>query len=140
MEYVKPFLIGGGVIGGSKLASKIMGPALAPLVGGMPTGIIASFFLKGDDKKKEYFEGYVYSSFTLFLSILFIHLASSHFPKTSVNIISGISFIVWAVISYFVIKKRTKGGKKGKKGKKGDKKVKKVKKGKKGKKKKRKFL
>ena len=47
MEYVKPFLIGGGVIGGSKLASKIMGPALAPLVGGMPTGIIASFFLKG---------------------------------------------------------------------------------------------
>ena len=55
MEYVKPFLIGGSVIAGSKLAAKIMGPALAPLVGGMPTGIIASFFLKGDDKKKKYY-------------------------------------------------------------------------------------
>ena len=127
MEYIKPFLIGGAVIGGSKAASKIMGPALAPLVGGMPTGIIASFFLKGDDKKKRYFEGYVYSSFILFLSILFIHLATMHFQKVSVNIISGVSFVVWAVISYFVIKMRVK--KKGKKGKK-DKKGKKGKKGK----------
>ena len=118
MEYVKPFLIGGAGIGGSKAASKLMGPALAPLVGGMPTGIIASFFLKGDDKKRKYFEGYAYSSFTLFLAILFIHLASMHFQKVSVNIISGISFIIWGVISYFVIKMRTKKGKKGKKGKK----------------------
>ena len=118
MEYVKPFLIGGAVIGGSKAASKLMGPALAPLVGGMPTGIIASFFLKGDDKKRKYFEGYAYSSFTLFLAILFIHLATMHFQKVSVNIISGISFIIWGVISYFVIKMRTKKGKKGKKGKK----------------------
>ena len=118
MEYVKPFLIGGAVIGGSKAASKLMGPALAPLVGGMPTGIIASFFLKGVDKKRKYFEVYAYSSFTLFLAILFIHLASMHFQKVSVNIISGISFIIWGVISYFVIKMRTKKGKKGKKGKK----------------------
>ena len=118
MEYVKPFLIGGAVIGGSKAASKLMGPTLAPLVGGMPTGIIASFFLKGDDKKRKYFEGYAYSSFTLFLAILFIHLASMHFQKVSVNIISGISFIIWGVISYFVIKMRTKKGKKGKKKKK----------------------
>ena len=117
MEYIKPFLIGGAVISGSKVASKFMGPALAPLVGGMPTGIIASFFLKGNAIKKKYFEGYVYSSFILFLSILFIHLATLHFPTTSVNIISGVSFLFWAIISYFVIKKRTKkGGNGGKKG------------------------
>ena len=119
MEYIKPFLIGGAVIGGSKAASKFMGPSLAPLVGGMPTGIIASFFLKGDDKRKKYFEGYVYSSFVLFLSILFIHLGTLHFPKTSVNMLSGVSFILWAAISYFVIKKRTKKRSKGKKRKKG---------------------
>ena len=108
MEYIKPFLIGGAVIGGSKAASKIMGPSLAPLVGGMPTGIIASFFLKKEAAKKKYFEGYVYSSFTLFLAILFIHICSSHFPNTSVNIISGSSFVFWAIISYFVIKYRIK--------------------------------
>ena len=46
MEYVNPFLIGGSVIAGSKIAANMAGPALAPIVGGMPTGIIASFFLK----------------------------------------------------------------------------------------------
>ena len=45
MDIVKSFLIGGGVIAGSKVASNIMGPELAPIVGGLPTGIIASFFL-----------------------------------------------------------------------------------------------
>ena len=46
MEYLKSFLIGGGVIAGSKIAANIMGPEMAPIVGGLPTGIIASFFLQ----------------------------------------------------------------------------------------------
>ena len=104
MEYVKPFIIGGSVIAGSKIASKIMGPELAPIVGGLPTGIIASFFLSNNKVKREYFEGYVYTSFILFLAILFIHIATKYFPSASVNVISGSAFIVWAVLSYFIIK------------------------------------
>ena len=103
MEYVKPFLIGGSVIAGSKMASKIMGPELAPLVGGLPTGILASFFLTTDSVKGKYFEGYVYSSFVLFLAILFIHLTNKHYPKISVNIISGSTFIIWAILSYIIV-------------------------------------
>ena len=59
MEYVEPFLIGGSVIAGAKLASKYMGPAFAPLIGGMPTGIIAAFFLNNNKNKRIYFNGYI---------------------------------------------------------------------------------
>ncbi len=109
MEYVKPFLIGGSVIAGSKIASKIMGPELAPIVGGLPTGILASFFLGNDKLKREYFEGYVYTSFILFLAILFIHLATKYAPSTGVNIISGSAFIGWAILSYFIVNLHKKG-------------------------------
>ena len=68
MDIVKSFLIGGGVIAGSKVASNIMGPELAPIVGGLPTGIIASFFLNSNATKQKYFEGYAYSSFVCVFS------------------------------------------------------------------------
>lgn len=102
MDIIKPFLIGGSVIAGSKYVSLYASPALAPLIGGMPTGIISSFFLKSDKDKRKFYEGYVYSSFILFLSIVLCHLLSS---KTSLNvdIISAISIVAWAIISYIVV-------------------------------------
>jgi len=103
MEYIKQFLIGGSVIAGSKFASKILGPELAPIIGGLPTGIIASFFLTSNNVKEKYFEGYVYTSFILFLAILFIHLITKHYPKISVNIVSSSAFVVWAVLSYIIV-------------------------------------
>lgn len=106
MEYIKPFCIGGAVIVGSKLVSNYASPALAPIIGGMPTGIIASFFLTSDKKRREYFNGYVYSSFLLFLAVLFIHLVSKNIKNINVNILSGVGFVVWAIISYVIIKMR----------------------------------
>ena len=103
MEYVKSFLIGGGVIAGSKIAANLMGPEMAPIVGGLPTGIIDSFFLTSNANKQKYFEGYAYSSFVLFLAILFIHLVTSHYKNLSVNVVSGSAFVVWALLSYLII-------------------------------------
>jgi ABC-type cobalamin transport system permease subunit len=105
MEYVKPFLIGGTVIAGSKFAGNYASPALAPIIGGMPTGIIASFFLTSDKERREYFNGYAYSSLLLFFAVLFIHIASEH-TKTSVDLISGVGFVVWGILSYALIKAR----------------------------------
>ena len=102
MDLVKPFFIGGAVIAGSKAVSKIAPPALAPLIGGMPTGIIATYFLDTDKQKTEYYAGYAYSSFVLFLAILMCHLWSAN-SSTPVNIISTVFILVWAVISYFVV-------------------------------------
>ena len=105
MEYLEPFLIGGSIIVGSKFVASYANPTLAPLIGGMPTGIIASYFLSSQHKKKQYFNGYVYSSFVLFLAILFIHLTSN---KTNINIdiISAFGLVVWGFISFVVIQDR----------------------------------
>tara|TARA_Y100000389_G_scaffold145109_1_gene143573 strand:+ start:1201 stop:1533 length:333 start_codon:yes stop_codon:yes gene_type:complete len=107
MDYIKPFLIGGAVIAGSKFVADNGPPQLAPLIGGMPTGIVASYFLANDDNRRKYFDGYVYSSFTLFIAILAIYILDN---KTSihVNIISGIALVLWAIITYFVINKFVK--------------------------------
>jgi hypothetical protein len=102
MEYAKPFLIGGSVIAGSKYVSTLVNPALAPLVGGMPTGIIASFFLSSSTEKKKFYTGYVYSSFILFLAILFIHKVSD-VTSYSVDMISTAAILLWAAISYVAI-------------------------------------
>lgn len=102
MEYIKPFLIGGSVIAGSKLVSEYGPPELAPLIGGMPTGIIAAYFLTTDAAKKKYFNGYVYSSFTLFLSILLISLLQNN-TSININVISGTALVVWAIFTYIVI-------------------------------------
>ena len=110
MDLVKPFFIGGAVIAGSKAVSKIAPPALSPLIGGMPTGIIATFFLDNDKEKTQYYAGYAYSSFVLFLAILMCHLWSAN-SSTPVNIISTVCIVAWAILSYvivnhFVIKKK----------------------------------
>jgi hypothetical protein len=103
MEYVNPFLIGGGVIAGSKIVAKFAGPSLAPIVGGMPTGIIASFFLKSQQAKRDYFSGYFYSSILLAIAIMFIHFASINNKNWNVDIISGGALLIWALLSYFAI-------------------------------------
>lgn len=112
MDIVKPFLIGGSVIAGSKFVSKYASPALAPLIGGMPTGIIATYFMDSDKDKAMYYKGYAYSSFLLFIAVLCCHLWSAN-SKTPVNIISTVCILIWAVLSYivvntFVVKKASK--------------------------------
>lgn len=107
MDYVKPFLIGGSVIAGSKYVSTYFSPALAPLIGGMPTGIIASMFLASEAEKRKYFDGYIYSSFTLFLTILFVHQMVSR-TKLQIDLISIVALILWGVISYIIVNKFVK--------------------------------
>lgn len=102
MEYVNPFLIGGSVIAGSKIVAKFAGPSLAPIVGGMPTGIIASFFLKTQQAKRDYFSGYFYSSILLAIAIMFIHFISIN-TKWNVDIISSVALAIWAILSYIAI-------------------------------------
>ena len=102
MEYVKPFVIGGGLITLGKYTSRFVNPAIAPLIGGLPTGVIASFFLDNDKVRKGYYGGYVYSSFVLFFVIAAIHLAGEH-TAMSMDLISFIGLLVWGAISYVVI-------------------------------------
>ncbi len=72
MEYVKPFVIGGGLITLGKYTSKFVNPSIAPLIGGLPTGVIASFFLDNDKMRKGEYNGSVYSYFVLFFLVYIV--------------------------------------------------------------------
>lgn len=103
MEYIKPFFIGGSVIAGSKFVSNYANPVFASLIGGMPTGILASYFLLNNKTKQSFFQGYAVSAPILALAIGFIYLMTIQFQNISVNILSTIGLFVWAVLSYTVI-------------------------------------
>ena len=105
MDYLKSCLIGGCVIAGSKLVSKYSSPALAPLIGGMPTGIIASFFLKKQEDKRSYYDGYFYSSILLAIAIVSIDVISRSNEKLNVDIVSLLGIIIWGILSFIVINK-----------------------------------
>ena len=102
-EILKTFMIGGGLIAGAKYVSQFLSPALAPLVAGMPTGIITSFFLNSDKEKRKYYSGYIYSSFLLFAVVMFCHLMATYVRDIPINVVAAIAIPLWALMSYFVI-------------------------------------
>lgn len=108
MDYIKEFIVGGSVIAGSKLVSTLFGPRFAPIIGGMPTGIIASYFLSNDSQKIDFFKGYSVSSPILAFTVIAIYFLSITMKQVSTNIISSIGLVLWALLSfmsmYFVSK------------------------------------
>lgn len=100
-ELIKPFLIGGTVIAGCKFLAHYTTPAVASLIGGLPTGILTAFFL-ADKKKGDYFDGYRFHSFILWLSTIFIYymLADTKYNR---NYILAGGLVAWAVISYIIL-------------------------------------
>ena len=102
MEYLKPFLTGGAVIAGAKGVSKILNPVYGAIVGGMPTGIISTFFLE-KDKVKEFYHGYAYHALILSIVIILIHYILDNYDINP-NIVSVMGMIVWAILSFLISK------------------------------------
>lgn len=104
MEYFKPFMIGGTIIALSKYVSQFMNPAIGSLVGGMPTGILASLFLETISEKKEFYEGYSIHAPILALIIVIISLLIQY-TRYNINVISIVGMMLWFVVSYIVLQK-----------------------------------
>ena len=104
MDLIKPFLIGGVTIAGGKLLSKKVDPAYAPLLSAVPTGIIASFFIKDEKAKREYYTGYLIVDIFLSLTIDSILLGTLHFVNTPVDYLSIIGYLFWITASFLGIK------------------------------------
>ena len=100
-ELIKPFLVGGTVIAGSKLLANYTTPAVASLLGGLPTGIVTAFFL-ADSKRANYFDGYRFHSFILWLSIVMIYYLLSS-TKLNKNTILALGLGIWAIVSYIIL-------------------------------------
>tara|TARA_B100000780_G_scaffold278948_1_gene254560 strand:+ start:3979 stop:4314 length:336 start_codon:yes stop_codon:yes gene_type:complete len=103
-EYIKPFLLGGTLIAGSKYISKYADPKYGSLIAGIPTGIIGSYFILGNNSKKKYYNGYLVSSIMITLSILFINIISRQFPTMGVNKLSLLAILLWITVSFIAIK------------------------------------
>ena len=101
MDIIKAFLIGGSVLAGSFVTNHVS-PEFAPIVGGLPTGILVTFFMDTDQTRRIYYTSYVYSSFLLFITVLMCHVWSSN-TTTPVNIISSVCILAWTILSYLVI-------------------------------------
>ena len=100
-ELAKPFLVGGTVIAGSKFLAHYTTPAVASLLGGLPTGIITAFFL-ADEKKTNYFNGYRFHSFILWLATIFIYYMLAHTKYNRDSVLVG-GLAAWALISYVIL-------------------------------------
>ena len=103
MEFIKPFLVGGGLIAGSKLVSLKIDPIYAPLLAAFPTSYLTSFFLKNDNVRKKYYYGNLIADTLLTFSILFIFLSIRFFPQIPINYFSVAGYFLWLIVSFLFI-------------------------------------
>ena len=100
MEYAEPFLLGGTIVAGSKWLSTMVDPAYAAMVAGMPTGIIASFFLANDSDKRQFYKGYGISDAIVAITINIIALLTVRWSNVPVNTFSIVGYLLWLVLSF----------------------------------------
>ena len=104
-EVIKAFILGGATIASAKYISQFVSPAFAPLIAGMPTGILTSFFLGSHKARREYYSGYFISISILALIVIFCHLMATYVPSVPIDLVSFISIPLWGAISYVAINK-----------------------------------
>ena len=104
MEYLKPFLIGGTIIAGAKYISTKVNPAYAAMVAGMPSGIIASYFLSDDAVRRKFYGGYAIADIIVAIVVGGVSILTHYKRDISVNHISFIGYIIWLVLTFLSIK------------------------------------
>ena len=92
-----PFLIGGTVIAGVKFAAThLANPLLAAAIGGIPTGIIAIFFLKSAETAG-YISNYFFINLILATSTLLLLILNIHFGVHK-NIATPSALVLWLLL------------------------------------------
>jgi len=103
-EVLLAFLMGGLIIGSTNIASSLVGPEYASLIGGVPSGLIAPFFLNSRKQKKNFYWGYFLNSLAMIVVLLELHflINKSKFSGYKIAAMSGITFMLLApVLIYF---------------------------------------
>ena len=94
---IVPFLVGGGIISGVKFAAtSLHNPALSAIIGGIPSGLLAIYFLK-PEKSIRYSQTYFFVNLALAVAILTFYLlrVKTNIPKNNVLLIS---IFVWCLL------------------------------------------
>lgn len=96
-EVLVPFLIGGTIVASVKFAATHLdNPALAAILGGLPTGLLSIYFLTYD-KTKDYAMNYFFVTLILATSIALFYILRTH-TKLSKNAIWGIAVATWVTL------------------------------------------
>jgi hypothetical protein len=96
-EILVPFMLGGVIISSVKfIATHLDNPALAAIVGGIPTGLISIYFLSAD-KTLDYAHNYFYVTLILATSILTFYLLQTY-TKLSKNVILLVAIATWMTL------------------------------------------
>ena len=103
IDYLSSFFYSGTLVAGSKYVSRWFDAAFAPIVGGLPIGIIGSFFLETEQAKRRYYAGFLYSSIILAVCVFMMYMISLLLPGISMDTISIIGIALWGVISWLTI-------------------------------------
>lgn len=91
-----PFLIGGTVISGVKYSSEhIPNPAVAAIIGGIPTGLISMYFV-ANDKSLGYSHNYFYVTLSLLTAIAIFYTLYTY-TNLSKNVVVSVSLACWAL-------------------------------------------
>ena len=104
LDVLQSALVGGLIIGSTKLASQIIGPEYASMVGGVPTGIIASYFISTRKAKKKYFLGYLIDVTVIILSTVITALFVFNHTNWSPSVFVYITLTSWIVFSVISVK------------------------------------
>lgn len=96
-DLIFPFLIGGSVIAGVKWASQhIDNPALAAVIGGVPTGLISIYWVSAS-KSLPYAHDYFYVTLSL-LTAIAIFYALFTYTNIDKNLVLLIALACWGTL------------------------------------------
>ena len=102
------FFIGGCIVTGTKFASEhIANPALAAIIGGIPTGFLAISFL-AENKKLQYVTNYYFVTLSLLGAIFTYYILSkkaNHLTETQIYLLSWTVWILGISLKLFFNKK-----------------------------------
>ena len=94
---ILPFLIGGTVISGVKYASEnIKNPAIAAVIGGIPTGLLSIYFV-ADSKSLKYAHNYFFVTLALLIAIAIFYNIHTY-SNLSKGAVLAISLVCWALL------------------------------------------
>lgn len=103
-EILIPFFIGGVVISSVKfISTHLDNPALAAIIGGIPTGLISIYFLSSQ-KSLKYSQNYFFVTLSLLTAILsfYLMILYTDIEKNKILIISIVLWMLLVLIRYYI--------------------------------------
>jgi|ETNvirenome_6_85_1030632.scaffolds.fasta_scaffold01823_4 H+/Cl- antiporter ClcA len=105
---IQAFLTGAFIIGGAKYISIHIGSMWAALLGGLPAGLIAAFFLKNNSFIRKFLNGYFIQTIVMTLIVYCLILPLVFLTKVDINVIAFCALLLWAFVSVLMIKYSSK--------------------------------